>query len=159
MKTVECRKKKIQKKVESLKKETAIAHKERAKWEGQCRRGMNFELGPTGGWTEEDFARPKKKGRRSDAVCLLCQRAGHSTAQSRDCKHCVPPKKKSDGAKADEAQADEGAQAELAGLDEMPLDDDLDVFHDAGTWSSDDDEIDDSVQALCMIQVKHDRWS
>jgi len=147
IRTVAYRRKKIQHEIDSLKKETASAHKERAKQEGQYRRSMNFELGPTGGWTEDDITRPKKKGRRSNVKCPRCNKYGHSTARSKDCDFYVPPKQK-----RGESQVTAAAEEELAELDAIPLDDDddLDMFHEAGTWTSDDDS-DNSVQQLGML--------
>ena len=154
------RRKKMEHKTEQLKKDTAIAHKERAKRDGTCRRGMNFELGPVGGWTEQEITQPKKRSAAKHRGCATCQQSGHATPRSKLCgKHGewlqqqATRKQKRSQAPTATFQSEEDTAREVNELDHLPLDDDSDMdlaaFHDAGTWSDDDD--DDSVQPLGFL--------
>lgn len=147
LKTAKKKKFRMKKKVDALRTETAIAVKERARREGTYRRGMNVAEGSSGGFTAEELEASRKKKNGKDVICPHCGKQGHSRRSSKACDKHVPPKKKRQN-KNDtaDAQGDGLDATEAQDLEQLPLDDDSYAeFHDAGTWSSSDDD-DDSVQ-------------
>lgn len=149
------KKRRMKGKIDALRNETTIAVKERARREGTYRRGMNIAAGSSGGFTAEeieDANNKKKKKSTKNVICPHCGKTGHSRRSSKDCDQHVPPKKKRQGSARKDNDLGLDAK-EAQGLEELPLDDEsLAEFHDAGTWTSDDNDDDDgSVIDLGII--------
>jgi hypothetical protein len=135
------------KKYETLKKDTLIAQKERAKRDGTYRRGMNMD----GEDELKQPARPRKK-QRSDVVCKHCQLVGHSTTRSKSClfyKGVGPPTNVPAAASVPtHAADDDDAKEDQGRIDWLPIEqeqdsDQDDLFYDTGTWSGPEDAFDE----------------
>jgi hypothetical protein len=166
----ETKKKRMQAKYEKLKENEAAAKRDSAKHAGTYQPGQNMAAGGADGYTEEDLnnllqaaaARPNKRPRKT-SVCPFCKKTGHTTKRSsaclfhtkRDARKEPVGKPKEDttgqaeGPEEEAArveQADASAAADLDGYEAMEINDDVSVddsvllYHDADTWSSDEEQ-------------------
>jgi hypothetical protein len=142
--------------MEACRKDEKQAHIERAKKEGKYRRGMNMDEDGVDGYSEEDFQqRPQKKRKADTVLCKHCGKTGHSTTRSRQCllykgtaavateviMEQVPSA--GDDANIELLQIDAAADTlHMDGCELLPSDDEDEFpeFHDAATWSEDEDE-------------------
>ena len=162
-KTVEWKRKRIQRKMETLREETIIASRQRAKRDGTYKSGRNMAPGASAGFTEEELQETtrQRKKKASDAVCKFCNRKGHSRRTHRDCgQYTGPPKKKSKQQQLEPDGEGQNLDADEAdAMDAMPFDaeppseadDDELEFFDAGTWSEDDADDDGSSSEAAII--------
>jgi hypothetical protein len=154
IKTRDKKKLRNEKKHLALKEHTEIAKKERAKREGTYKRGMNMDC--VDGYTEDDLRQqPNRKKRKTDAVCKLCGRKGHSTARSKKCLHykggpaVVPPAVAAAPSSTKEEEDDDDARDDTANFDMFALTKDdssnEDMFFDAEPWNGADEDLEDDA--------------
>jgi hypothetical protein len=126
---------------------------------GSYKRGQNMSDGGADGYTAEELlavaaTKPKARSNRSlkDAKCPFCHKLGHVTNPSKAClffKKPLPVQPSTvASAQPKDDDDDEDAAQDLDNYEQLDINNDdvslgsLALYQDAGTWSSDDEDVD-----------------
>jgi hypothetical protein len=125
----------------TLRQQEQAAKKERAKRDGTYKTGQNMEAGGADGYTLDELLaaaakKPRIKRSRKDAICPLCQKAGHTTARSRKCTYYKVKIESNNEVQPDQENVQMAVITDRLDSQHLMDDDsvDQDVFVDAATW-------------------------